>query len=706
MINKIYRSDGTTLIPRVKSVTFTEAVNADQDLRPGCAASSFIKVEAYGAASSAPSVGEEMTYYQVDKDGNDVYIGTFYAEPISLSKGSYGFVAYDAMHKLDIDFSAHLADIQEDFPMTLADIVDEALDLAGLTNATPTFPMYDMDVNAFYASNLTARDIISYAAEIAGCFARVDEDGDIEFAWYEEKEDYRIYPSAGVSGTENRIAYKQGGLSYATYAAAMPNCVAVRPSGTEGVAYIYPSGITSAYAEDPNDDGNVILYNITAVDLSNGQISLSGDIDVTDENNDGNVNITAIDRPVVSIIVSNNILLTGASASTMEDVAENIYTQMALIPPYRPASASLFPSENPFRCGDIVTVTDAQGVSFYMVIMRMTVSPTASVVEATGNQIRDEREDTGKTLAQLASDIVQINKLKVDWAEINEAIINTVEANELKSSDFQAANDGIFAYRGMGIDLANKTIKATDFAVSAGGKLYATLADIGGVKFSQTITATQTVSQLTSLENQYTMMASAINYRDIMYVDAVLNISRDTVNVKFEYYNDSTLVGTTVNTMMSRANFYIPLGPASANKVRIGIKLASGESNVSIVFIVKTGATPIMRLPSGSQFIAESGIEVDGVTLNSNTLIVGSRFNIAANDSASIVIANSTRGAILFSGYGTGSRGLYFYGCNSSGDVSLTPAFAATALTLTASTNSISIASTSGYVAYGVKIEF
>lgn len=705
MINKIYRSDGTTLIPKVKSVVYTEAVNADTDLRPGCASSAFIKVEAYGAASSAPSVGEELTYYQVDKDGNDVYIGTFYAEPISLSKGSYGFVAYDAMHKLDIDFSAHLADIQEDFPMTLADIVDEALDLAGLTNATPTFPMYDMDVNAFYASNLTARDIISYAAEIAGCFARVDEDGDIEFAWYEAKEDYRIYPSAGVSGTENRIAYKQGGLSYATYAAAMPNCVAVRPSGTEGVAYIYPTTVSAAYATDPNDDGNVILYNITAVESNNGEITLSGDIEATDANSDGNVDITASAGTALPMIVSNNILLTGASASTMEDVAENIYTQMALIPTYRPASASLFPSENPFRCGDIVAVTDAQGVSFYMVIMRMTVSPTASVVEATGNEVRDERDSTDKTLTQLAADIVRINKLKVDWAEINEAIINTVEANELKSGDYIPANDGIYANAGMEIDLANKTVKATDFAVGADGKLYASAADLGGVAFSKVTPTTTTAVSLTSLESGYTMMANTINYRSIKNV-GIVGITRATVDAKFEYYNDSTLIGYAVKTNMSRTNFYIPLGASNANKVRIGIKLTAAETNVSLQFTINGTSHPVVNFPANSSITFVDGISVDGVTLNENTLIVGSRFSIAANDSGSIVIANSTRGAILFSGYGTGARGLYFYGCNSSGDVSLTPAFAATALTLTASTNSISIASTSGYAAYGVKIEF
>lgn len=704
MVNKIYRSDGTTLIPRIKSVTYEEACNSDVDLRPGCAASAFIKVECYGSQSAAPSVGEELTYYQVNAGGSAVYIGKFYAEPVVSSKLTYGFTAYDAMHKLDIDFSDHLASIQEDFPMTLADIVDEALNLAGLTNATPTFPMYDMDVNAFYTNGLTARDIISYAAEIAGRFARIDGNGDVEFVWYDEVEDLRIYPSNGISGTEERIAYKQNGLNYSQYTAQMPGCVAVKPSGVEGAAYIYPSNVTAAYATDTNNDGNVVLYNLTAVETSSGEITLSGNISATDSQ--GNVSITSSGGGSSSnpMVIANNILLTGASAATMEDVAENIYNQMALIPPYRPATATLFPSENLFRTGDIVAVTDIQGVSFYMVVMRLTVTPSDAVLESTGNQIRDEREDTGKTLAQLASDIVQINKLKVDWAEINEAIINTVEANELKSSDYIPGNDGIYANAGMEINLANKTIKATDFAVGANGKLYARAADLGGVTFDKSTVVTTTSASLTSLESGYTMMASSMNYRTIKNV-SVIGISRDTVEAKFEYFNGSTLVGLAVQ-MMATANFYIPLGPDTADKVRIGIKLLNGETNINLFFSINGSSRPVVNFPANSAVTFVDGISVDGVTLNENTLIVGNRFDIAANGSGTLTIANSTRGVILFSGYGTGARGLYFYGCNSSGDVSVTPAFAATALTLTASTNTISIASTSGYIAYGVKIEF
>lgn len=449
MTSKILRSDNTP-IPSIKSVVFTERINASADLRPGCVSSAYIDVTVYGAASSAPSAGEPLKYYQVDANGVETYIGTFYAEPSIQSRNTYSFVAYDIVSKLDVGFSERLLAIQANFPMELSDLVSEACSTAGVQLLTTNFPMHDMAIQSFYAEGLTCRDILSYAAEIACRYVKCDEDEKIVFGWYEEKENYRIFPTS-QDGTETKIAYKQGGLSYQAYSVPNAGCVAVRPINTENAAYIYPSTFQSVTATDPLLNGNVTLYNLIAVDDGQGGITLSGDFTTTDTQ--GNVEIDSEGGSSSNcLVISNNILLTNADSETMEAVAEWIYTAMSTLPVYRPAKAELFPAENPFRAGDIVAVTDIQDVSFVMPVMSMTVEQSAATVEATGNRSYDQDygSDTSKQLQNLSNSIVQIDRLKVGYAEIDSAVIGTLEANGINADWINAgkitvtdANDNV-----------------------------------------------------------------------------------------------------------------------------------------------------------------------------------------------------------------------------------------------------------------------
>ena len=147
MVLKVYRANNTA-IPAVKSVVYKTAVNADVDLRPGCVSSAYITVEVFGAQSTAPAVGEALKCYRLDTNGTETLLGIFYAEPAVSSKKTYTVVAYDAIHKLDVDYSARLADIQSSFPMTLADLVDDVCGVAGVTCDTTNLPLNTLPINA------------------------------------------------------------------------------------------------------------------------------------------------------------------------------------------------------------------------------------------------------------------------------------------------------------------------------------------------------------------------------------------------------------------------------------------------------------------------------------------------------------------------------------------------------------------------------
>lgn len=374
MVSKILRADGVTELASIQTVTYHESVNADIDLRPGCVASSYIEVTCFGAQSDAPAVGEALTYYQVVGE-TETLIGIFYAEPSIPTKNSYSFIAYDAVHKLDADFSSWLSAHQENFPYTVYQLVSQACTLAGVTLGSATFPESSTNINAFYTDGLTCRNIMQYAAEIGCKFVRCHTDGKVYFDWYTATSNQRIYPSSGTSGSEVRYAYKQDGLNYDNYSTSALARVAVHPVGEDDVAYIQPPSVTS---------GNTL-------------------------------NIT------------NNLLLYGALPGTMNAIAGRAYTAITAIGTYRPMTVEMFPNECPFSAGQIVPVTDAQGVSFNTIIMEKTVTDSAVTLTSTGREVYgDYALDTAKQLVQLAADIVRINKLKVGWAEIDEAVVGVL----------------------------------------------------------------------------------------------------------------------------------------------------------------------------------------------------------------------------------------------------------------------------------------
>ena len=358
--SKILLSDNTTELANVKSVTFNEAVNADVDIRPGCVASASIEVEVYNTQANAVSAGDVVYYYQIDSNDNETLIGIFTCEPIIETKNCYKFVAYDNALKLNADFSQWLQANQENFPMQIDALVTAACTVAGVTLGSSSWQFSTESVLGFYATNITCRDILSYAAELACCFVRCHADGEVYFDWYSANSN-TIAPSVGT----NQYAYKADGLSYANYTTTALARVAVHPNGYEDVAYVYPSGVTS---------GNTLH-------------------------------------------IINNLFLRNAEATFYETVAQHIYTTISALGTYRPMTAELFVKENPFRAGDIISVTDIQSVTFTTIITNMIVSQSGATLESTGYQVYGDLADTQKTLTQIASSLKETSDLALQANE-------------------------------------------------------------------------------------------------------------------------------------------------------------------------------------------------------------------------------------------------------------------------------------------------
>lgn len=386
MTDKIVRAD-STVVTGIKSCTFKEQVNTAENLRFGACAASSIEFEVYDTQANAIPVGEVLTYYQTDANNVDTKIGVFTAQTSIPSKNTYKVIAYDNLTLLETDFSEHLATIQSNFPMTLSALMTEVASVSGVTFAnSPTSA--SVTIEEFSADGVSCRQVVSWAAEISGQFVRCDEDGNVEFAWYASTPSYSVRPTSGSGGGVTYVAYKQDGLSYKNAACETVDRVAIKPPEEEDVAYIYPTTTGNTY------------------------------------------------------VVSDNLLLTNADSATMNTVAQTLYTAISAIS-YRPATINIFREGNPYRAGDIVSVTDVQGVTFNTLVMSMTVSLGGVVLESTGRENYDSDSGSGvhQQLVNLANNIVRINKLKVDWAEIDTAIINYLTANNVTAQNLTIVDE-------------------------------------------------------------------------------------------------------------------------------------------------------------------------------------------------------------------------------------------------------------------------
>ena len=218
----------------VKSLTLHTAVNSGQEFTIGSAFSDYIEAEIWAdpGGSLQITAGDALTYYRQDDAGSRTKVSVFYAEkPTRTKRNSYKITAYDTMSKLDADFSGWLRANQAQFPKTIWQLVQLACQRAGVTLASSSLPINgSYSVQAFYADDLTCRQIISWAAEAAGCYAHMNADGKLQFLTYTDKRStVKITPD----GASNSTAYYADSLSYEDYTVKAIEKVQIRQSDSD-----------------------------------------------------------------------------------------------------------------------------------------------------------------------------------------------------------------------------------------------------------------------------------------------------------------------------------------------------------------------------------------------------------------------------------------------------------------------------------------
>ena len=319
----------------VENLTLHTAVNAGQEFAIGSAYSDYIEAEIWAdpGGSLQITAGDVLTYYRLDDAGSRTKVGIFYAEkPTRTKRNSYKVTAYDTMSKLDADFSGWLRANQAQFPKTIWQLVQLACQRAGVTLAGISLPINgSYSVQAFYADDLTCRQIISWAAEAAGCYAHMNADGKLQFLTYTDK---RSTAKITPDGANNSTAYYADSLSYEDYTVKAIEKVQIRQSDSD-VGVIYPDSTTATN----------------------------------------------------TYAVQGNLLLTTGTEANLKSVVQNLYNALKNVT-YTPCKVSV-PSSSGLACGKIVHVKDARGREFDTYLMSATISSGKASFESVGSASRE-----------------------------------------------------------------------------------------------------------------------------------------------------------------------------------------------------------------------------------------------------------------------------------------------------------------------------
>lgn len=242
---KIIRADGVTEITKIKSFRYHIQNGNENVLRFGNAVANFIEFEYYGTSSDAIPIGEVISCYQTTNVGTDFSpysgtrtgsIGLFNVTASTVKKGICKILAYDNIIKLDVDYSARLQSLENQFPMLCKDLLDDAATFAGVAHSVGAIGLINIlnstSVNYFYSNGITVRDLFSYASELLGMDLGINLSNEVAAIrgqyttsgyspLWEYSGEYIIaptdtvqYPKPGV-GEYIPVLYKQDGLEIA-----------------------------------------------------------------------------------------------------------------------------------------------------------------------------------------------------------------------------------------------------------------------------------------------------------------------------------------------------------------------------------------------------------------------------------------------------------------------------------------------------------
>lgn len=281
--------------------------------------------------------------------------GTYTVDETSYNGGTITLSLLDYMEQFDRPYSNSTLR----YPTTLDAIVRDACTKCGVSLNTYSFPHKDYVVQNRPEDNaITFREVIGWAAAIAGCYARCNVDGKLELKWFDQ------------ASLESRTNVIDGGRSFNT-------------TGT----LIDGGGFDTDYdtidgGNLSDDDGFHYIHSLYSQDVSVDDVIITGvRITVKDETEEGSSSTKDFNAGKKGYVIGieNNDFIT---PETGQEVATWLGEQLIGLT-FRKASVT-HASDPSIEAGDIGILWDRKDNEYPVLITRTNFSATSSQTTVSG----------------------------------------------------------------------------------------------------------------------------------------------------------------------------------------------------------------------------------------------------------------------------------------------------------------------------------
>lgn len=165
-----------------EGVTQIEDIGSGGDLQYGTAAMGEVSF----STMTKLAEGERFSLFidqSEDGTGEFEQAGIYYVSSCKNNSGRYAVVAHDSMSMFEVDVSAWVNGLT--YPITLYALLSSLCGHIGVTLATASIPNGEREIpKNFSASGITGRQVLSWIAAAAACFALFRADGKLYLSGY------------------------------------------------------------------------------------------------------------------------------------------------------------------------------------------------------------------------------------------------------------------------------------------------------------------------------------------------------------------------------------------------------------------------------------------------------------------------------------------------------------------------------------------
>lgn len=266
--------------------------------------------------------------------------GVYTVDEAKTAGNTISLSALDNLSLLEKEYDSPLH-----YPATLSQIVRDACTRCGVTLGTPEFDNRQYTVPTKPTDKMTYLDVISYTAQIAGCFAKCNNRGQLEIKWY----DYSVF--------ETEPNYDGGQLrNYST------------GDNLDG-------GNFTDYASGDNADGGAFyrpnwhhIYTLGSQTIATDDVVITG-IQVAEDSEESDPPTFLSGASGYVLAIDGNPFIQQGQGQTVADFLGAKIVGMR----FRPLSVTTL-SDPAIEAGDIAVVTDRKGNSYRCHISNLSFS--------------------------------------------------------------------------------------------------------------------------------------------------------------------------------------------------------------------------------------------------------------------------------------------------------------------------------------------